>query len=123
MNQENITLADIIAIMGWAASLVIRVLFLMFLQDILQPHSAIRRNFPIVGGMRYFLEKQGEFFSQCFFSHAREEMPFNRATCSYVYKIAKNIKPVLDFGILCRSTVSIRGVICLSVFFAVASEK
>ncbi|MDX8390122.1 MAG: FMN-binding glutamate synthase family protein, partial [Mariprofundaceae bacterium] len=74
------------------------ILFILFLQDTLQPHSAIRRNFPVLGRMRYFLEKQGEFFRQYFFAHDRQEMPFNRATRSYVYRAAKGIKPMIGFG-------------------------
>ncbi|MDX8406504.1 MAG: FMN-binding glutamate synthase family protein, partial [Mariprofundus sp.] len=51
-----------------------------------------------IGRMRYFLESQGEFFRQYFFAHDREEMPFNRATRNYVYRAAKNIKPIIGFG-------------------------
>jgi len=98
MGNWHITLSDIIVIMGWAAGIVMLILFIMFLQDTLQPHSAIRRNFPVLGRMRYFLEKQGEFFRQYFFSNDREEMPFNRATRSYVYRAAKGIKPLIGFG-------------------------
>lgn len=74
------------------------ILFIMFLQDLMQPHSAIRRNFPVIGRLRYFLEKQGEFLRQYFFANDREEMPFNRATRAYIYRAAKNINPVIGFG-------------------------
>ncbi|MDX8387259.1 MAG: FMN-binding glutamate synthase family protein [Ghiorsea sp.] len=98
MQNHAVTLNDIIIFMGWAAGIVMFILFVLFLQDIFQPHSAVRRNFPLIGRLRYFLEKQGEYFRQYFFAHDREEMPFNRATRAYVYRAAKNIKPVIGFG-------------------------
>ncbi len=88
----------IIAIMGWAAGLVLLVLAIMFVQDITQTRHAVRRNFPVIGRMRYFLEKQGEYFRQYFFANEREELPFNRATRSWVYRTAKNIGGTIGFG-------------------------
>lgn len=96
--QEISLWHHIIVVMGWAAGIVFLVLFIMFLQDIFQPHSAVRRNYPVIGRLRYFLEKQGEYFRQYFFAHDREELPFNRATRAYVYRSSKNIKPVIGFG-------------------------
>ncbi len=98
MMEQSFSVIDIIVVMGWGAGIAMLILAIMFLQDLMQPHSAIRRNFPVVGRMRYFLEKQGEFFRQYFFAHDREEMPFNRATRNYIYRAAKNIKPVIGFG-------------------------
>ena len=98
MLNEGLTITEIVVIMGWVAGIVMLLLCVMFIQDLMQPHSAIRRNFPVIGRLRYFLEKQGEFFRQYFFANDREEMPFDRATRSYVYRAAKNIKPVIGFG-------------------------
>ena len=98
MNEVGFSLNDIIVTMGWTAGIVLLILIILFLQDLFQPHSAIRKNFPVIGRMRYFLEKQGEFFRQYFFAHDRQEMPFNRATRSYVYRSSKNIKPTIGFG-------------------------
>ncbi|MDX8381655.1 MAG: FMN-binding glutamate synthase family protein [Ghiorsea sp.] len=84
--------------MGWSVGIVILFFVILFIQDVLQPHSAIRRNFPVLGRFRYFLEKQGEYFRQYFFAHDREEMPFNRSTRNYVYRAAKGIKPLIGFG-------------------------
>jgi len=99
MNVEAaITLSEIIVIMGWAAGIVMLILFILFVQDITQTHHTIRRNFPIIGRLRYFLEEQGEFFRQYFFAHDREEMPFNRATRNWVYRAAKGISPLIGFG-------------------------
>ena len=98
MSDWYITITDIVIGMGWTAGLVMLVLCVLFLQDMFQDHSAIRRNFPVLGRLRYFLEKQGEFFRQYFFANDREEMPFNRATRSYVYRASKGITPLIGFG-------------------------
>lgn len=96
--EAGITLSEVIVIMGWAAGVVMLILFVLFVQDMTQSKHAIRRNFPIIGRMRYFLEEQGEFFRQYFFAHDREEMPFNRATRNWVYRAAKGISPLVGFG-------------------------
>ena len=97
--QGNHELVSMIVVgMGWGAGIIMLVLVAMFLQDIFQPHSAVRRNYPVIGRLRYFLEKQGEFFRQYFFAHDREEQPFNRSTRNYIYRASKNIEPVIGFG-------------------------
>jgi len=84
--------------LGWAVGMVMLLLFLLFLQDITQTESAVRRNFPVIGRLRYFLEKQGEYFRQYFFAHDREELPFNRATRNWVYNNAKGLSGMIGFG-------------------------
>jgi len=97
--QGNHELVSMIVVgMGWGAGIIMLVLVAMFLQDIFQPHSAVRRNYPVIGRLRYFLEKQGEFFRQYFFAHDIEEQPFNRSTRNYIYRASKNIEPVIGFG-------------------------
>jgi glutamate synthase domain-containing protein 2 len=66
--------------------------------DITQTQHTIRRNYPVIGRFRYFFEKLGEFFRQYFFSMDREEMPFNRAQRSWVYRASKNIDNTQPFG-------------------------
>ncbi len=70
----------------------------MYVIDSRQTKHAIRRNFPVVGRFRYFFERLGEFFRQYFFAMDREEMPFNRAKRSWVYRAAKNVDGTLAFG-------------------------
>ncbi len=88
----------IITIMGWLAGIVMLVLFVMFIQDIFQEKHAVRRNYPVIGRLRYFLEKQGEYFRQYFFANDREEIPFNRATRNWVYRTSKGIGGMIGFG-------------------------
>jgi glutamate synthase domain-containing protein 2 len=70
----------------------------MFVIDITQTKHAVRRNFPVVGRFRYWFEHMGEFFRQYFFALDREEMPFNRAQRSWVYRAAKGIDSTVAFG-------------------------
>ena len=73
-------------------------LVIVFIQDITQKKHTVLRNYPIVGHLRYLLEKQGEYFRQYFFLNDREELPFNRATRGWVYRLAKAEGGVIGFG-------------------------
>ena len=70
----------------------------MYVVDRTQTHSAVRRNFPVIGRFRYAFEHLGEYFRQYFFAMDREEMPFNRAQRSWVYRAAKDIDNTVAFG-------------------------
>lgn len=70
----------------------------MYFIDRTQKTHAVRRNFPVIGRFRYVFEHLGEFFRQYFFAMDREEMPFNRAERSWVYRAAKNEDSMLAFG-------------------------
>lgn len=70
----------------------------MYLVDITQTEQTIRRNYPVVGRFRYFFEHLGEFFRQYFFALDREELPFNRAERSWVYRAAKQVDSTVAFG-------------------------
>jgi glutamate synthase domain-containing protein 2 len=69
-----------------------------FIADISQTKQAIRRNYPVIGHFRYFFENLGKFFRQYFFAMDREELPFNRADRSWVYRAAKNVDNTTAFG-------------------------
>jgi glutamate synthase domain-containing protein 2 len=70
----------------------------LYIIDVTQTKQAIRRNYPVIGRMRYFLEHMGEFFRQYFFALDREEMPFNRAQRSWAYRAAKEVDNTTPFG-------------------------
>ena len=74
------------------------VVIVLYIVDITQTKHAIRRNYPVVGRFRYFFEHLGEFFRQYFFSMDREELPFNRAQRSWVYRAAKHVDTTVAFG-------------------------
>ena len=69
-----------------------------FVRDITQKRHTVLRNFPVIGHLRFFFENLGEYFRQYLFLNDREEMPFNRATRAWVYRLAKNEGGILGFG-------------------------
>ena len=69
-----------------------------YILDVTQTKTAIRRNYPVIGHFRYFFEHLGEFFRQYFFAMDREELPFNRAQRSWVYRAGKNLPNTVAFG-------------------------
>ena len=73
-------------------------LITLYVQDVTQEKHAVLRNFPLVGHLRYFFESLGEYFRQYFFLGDREEQPFDRATRSWVYRMAKNEGGIIGFG-------------------------
>ena len=70
----------------------------LYIVDVTQTRHAVRRNYPVIGRFRYWFEHLGEFFRQYFFAMDREEMPFNRAQRSWIYRASKNIANTLPFG-------------------------
>lgn len=86
----------VLLVMGFLSGLVI--IAVLYVIDVTQTASAIRRNYPVIGRFRYLFESFGEFFRQYFFAMDREEMPFNRAERSWVYRAAKNIDSTVAFG-------------------------
>ena len=85
-------------VMALAIVVAIVSLVYMYIADITQTEQTIRRNYPVIGRFRYFFEHLGEFFRQYFFALDREELPFNRAQRSWVYRAAKNIDSTVAFG-------------------------
>jgi len=77
-------------LVGWLITAIVH--------DVTQKKHTVLRNFPVVGRLRFFFEDLGEYFRQYFFAGDRDEMPFNRATRSWVYKGAKNEGGIIGFG-------------------------
>ena len=99
------TLFDAVSILQGLAALIVFLLGLgilaiivMYVVDKTQTTHAIRRNFPVIGRFRYLFEHLGEFFRQYFFALDREEMPFNRAQRTWVYRAAKGADNTVAFG-------------------------
>ncbi len=70
----------------------------VFIRDITQKKHAVLRNYPVVGRLRYFFEELGEYFRQYFFAGDRDELPFNRSTRAWIYRLAKNEGGTIGFG-------------------------
>jgi glutamate synthase domain-containing protein 2 len=82
----------------WMVGLGLLALPIIYVCDRVQTKHAVRRNFPVIGHSRYVFEHLGEFFRQYFFAADREEMPFNRAERSWVYRAAKAQDTMVAFG-------------------------
>ena len=87
-----------VLVMAFAIGVGVLAIAYMYVVDITQKEQTIRRNYPVIGRFRYFFEHLGEFFRQYFFALDREELPFNRAQRSWVYRAAKNIDSTVAFG-------------------------
>ena len=66
--------------------------------DLGQTKHAIRRNFPVVGHLRYLLESIGPELRQYFVESNSSGRPFSRQLRSLVYQRAKNVTDTLPFG-------------------------
>lgn len=91
---------EILSVFGgvawWAWVLIF--LGLVAVRDVLQRKHTISHNFPIVGHIRYLLEKIGPEIRQYFIANNREELPFNRRERSWIYASAKTENNYQGFG-------------------------
>ena len=94
-----IAILDILSILFiFVVGVIVLVILGVYIADITQTKQAIRRNYPVIGHFRYLFEHLGTFFRQYFFSMDREELPFNRAERTWVYRAAKNVNNTVAFG-------------------------
>ena len=82
-----------LAILGGLVTILV-----LYIVDTTQTTQTIRRNYPVIGRLRYFFEHMGVFFRQYFFAMDREELPFNRAQRSWIARAAKELDGTLAFG-------------------------
>jgi len=68
------------------------------LQDIKQDSHAIRRNFPVIGNMRYILETIRPELRQYIVESDSDGRPFSRLQRAQIYQRAKNVNDTLPFG-------------------------
>ena len=81
----------------WPAG-VFGTLALAGLWDVLQPRQAIRRNYPVIGHLRFMLEYLRPEIRQYFLETDTEAVPFSRAQRSLVYQRAKDAVDKRPFG-------------------------
>jgi glutamate synthase domain-containing protein 2 len=98
MNLINQILNLFATLFVFAIGLAVLMVIVIYFIDITQTTHAIRRNYPVIGRFRWMFEEMGEFFRQYFFAMDREEMPFNRAERSWVYRAAKGVDSMVAFG-------------------------
>lgn len=68
------------------------------IRDITQKKHTIRRNFPIIGNFRYWLEEIGPELRQYFVENNREGKPFARNERTWIYASSKNEPNTQGFG-------------------------
>ena len=85
---------------GWSVAglVVFSLLALVGVVDLTQTYSAIRRNYPIIGNLRFMLEKIRPEIRQYFIESDTEATPFSRSQRSLVYARAKGETDKRPFG-------------------------
>ena len=84
----------------WLAMGVVAVLVVIGLIDITQKRHSVRRNYPILGNIRYLVESIRPEIRQYLLEGDREALPFSRAQRALVYSRAKNESADKPFGTL-----------------------
>ncbi len=73
-------------------------LLALLIYDSIQKRHSVRRNYPLIGRLRYFLESYRPELRQYFFEGELDGKPFNRRQRSIVYQRSKNVKQTISFG-------------------------
>ncbi len=84
----------------WPLTLVSGLLSLLGVFDLLQTSHAVRRNYPILGNIRYLIEAIRPEIRQYLLESDSEALPFSRAQRSLVYSRAKQETADKPFGTL-----------------------
>ena len=82
----------------WWSMLVFGPLIALGTWDMIQNHSAIRRNFPVIGHLRYLMEFFRPEINQYFVESNSSGRPFSREERSVIYQRAKNVRDTIPFG-------------------------
>lgn len=77
---------------------IVVILVVLAVIDVIQTRHAIRRNFPIIGRLRYLLERLGPELRQYIVTDNDEERPFSRDQRRWVYASAKMQNQYFGFG-------------------------
>lgn len=97
------SLADLFAVFGFSiVALVIIVLVVtliyVVIYDRTQKKHSVLRNYPVLGRVRYFMERIGPEFRQYWFNSDTEGKPFSRDEYESIVKSAKYKRNVVAFG-------------------------
>lgn len=96
-----LSLTGILMYVNWKFSFLLLIfipLIVMGLYDMFQSKKTIRRNFPLLGRMRYLLEALGPGVRQYFIESDTEGKPFTRLQRSLVYQRSKKETDSNPFG-------------------------
>ena len=73
-------------------------LILLGLRDILQSKHAIKKNFPVIGNLRYFLESISPEIQQYFVERRTDGAPIDKNQRAVIYQRSKNVGSTHPFG-------------------------
>lgn len=82
----------------WLWFLLVLISFGVGLYDMQQTEHSLRRNFPVLGRGRWFMEFLRPFVQQYFIEHETDGAPINRMLRSIVYQRAKGDLATVPFG-------------------------
>jgi len=82
----------------WVAAAVCAALTLLGIYDLIQPRHAVRRNYPVLGNLRFLFEYIRPEIRQYFLEDDTQAAPFSRAQRSIVYQRAKQEVDKRPFG-------------------------
>jgi glutamate synthase domain-containing protein 2 len=96
-----LSITAILSYINWKFSFLLLIfipLILMGLYDMFQSKITIRRNFPLLGRMRYLLQSIGPEMRQYFIETDLDGKPFNRLQRNLVYHRSKKESDSMPFG-------------------------
>lgn len=73
-------------------------LILLGIRDVLQNDHAIRKNFPVVGNLRYFFESISPEIQQYFVERRTDGRPISKTKRAVIYQRSKNVGSTHPFG-------------------------
>ena len=82
----------------WVLVLIVVSLVGLTVHDVTQKRHTILRNFPVVGHLRYLIEKIGPEMRQYVVADNDEELPFSRDQRRFIYASAKKQNVYFGFG-------------------------
>ena len=97
----SLSIIALLTYIEWKSILLLLIflpLIFMGLYDMYQSKKTIRRNFPLLGRLRYVLESIGPEMRQYFIETDLEGKPFNRLQRSLVYQRSKKELDTMPFG-------------------------
>ena len=97
--QELSTIQTEFEIFNYLMVVFLLLIVLVAIKDIFfNKKHTIKHNFPVIGRLRYLLEKIGPELRQYIVASNREELPFNRSQRSWIYASAKKENNYSGFG-------------------------
>lgn len=98
IEMENALLIVIVSLIAVLILIPLLVLLRIYLFDVKQDEHSILRNYPLLGKMRYIIEKMGPELRQYLFNNNNEGKPFHRREFEFVYKAGKYNDRMIGYG-------------------------